>query len=110
MKQYNLFPEIILPKPYRPKVTFFFLLFYLIFYPISLCLTNPKMFQVKTVVHSVRIKHKGFLISIQLTLLPQAEYDIRLIFKGSTADFPSPRLVALPRLKNAVCPTIFAYN
>ena len=34
----------------------------------------------------------------------QAGYDTRSIFKQS---FPSPRLVASPRLKNPVCPTIY---
>ena len=34
----------------------------------------------------------------------RAGYDTRLVFKRS---FPSPRLVASPRLKNLVCPTIY---
>ena len=34
----------------------------------------------------------------------QAGYDTRSIFKWN---FPSPRLVASPRLKNLVCPTIY---
>ena len=38
---------------------------------------------------------------------PQAGGDTRSIFKWSTAGFPSSRLVALPRLKNPICPTIY---
>ncbi len=34
----------------------------------------------------------------------RAGYDTRSIFKQS---FPSPRLVASPRLKNLVCPTMY---
>ena len=41
----------------------------------------------------------------------QARYDTRSIFKqsltGLNRSFPSPRLVASPRLKNLVCPIIY---
>ena len=39
----------------------------------------------------------------------RAGYDTRSIFKRSLTsfNFPSPRLVASPRLKNLVCPTIY---
>ena len=48
-------------------------------------------------------------VKILLSYLPnpsaQAGYDTRSLFKWS---FPSPRLVALPRMKNPVCPTIYS--
>ena len=46
-----------------------------------------------------------FLIYVYIFTNPSARagYDTRSIFKRS---FPSPRLVASPRLKNLVCPTI----
>ena len=54
------------------------------------------------------------LTTIEITLIfiilttpsARAGYDIRSIFKWSLTGFPSPRLVASPRLKNLVCPTI----
>ena len=43
----------------------------------------------------------------------RAGYDTRSIFKWSLQvwiqSFPSPRLVASPRLKNLVCPTIYPF-
>ena len=44
----------------------------------------------------------GFIIFINPSAW--ARYDTGSIFKQS---FPSPRLVASPRLKNPVCPTIY---
>ena len=37
----------------------------------------------------------------------RAGYDTRSIFQVWIQSFPSPRLVASPRLKNLVCPTIY---
>ena len=50
--------------------------------------------------------------SIFTNPFPRAGYGTRSIFKRSLTDlnsefFPSPRLVASPRLKNSVCPTIY---
>ena len=66
----------------------------------------------KNVINKKQIKIHIYLIYIIFNNpSARAGYDTRPIFKwsltGLNSEFPSPRLVASPRLKNPVCPNIY---